>query len=122
MAGAGHLGGGVADRDRRVRDPAADIGTFLLLIPLALILLSEWAERRLRDHETDCLATGATYVGLAVLPLYALAGGLVNATVDALFLYGPDGAYLVRAIPPALALLLGAGALVVSTAYLTAAS
>ncbi len=96
-----------------------DIGTFLLLIPLALIVLSEWAERRLRDHETDCLATGATYVGLAVLPLYALAGGLVNATVDALFLYGPDGAYLVRAIPPALALLLGAGALVVSTAYLT---
>ena len=54
-----------------------------------------------------------------MLPLYALAGGLVNATVDALFLYGPDGAYLVRAIPPALALLLGAGALVVSTAYLT---
>jgi hypothetical protein len=96
-----------------------DIGTFLLLIPLGLIGLSEWAERQLRDRPTDCVATGATFMGVAVLPLFALAAGLVNATVDALFLYGPDAGYLLRAIPPAIALLVGAGALVVSTAYLT---
>ena len=97
----------------------ADIGTLLLVIPIGLVVLSEWAERQLRGKPTDCVATGAAFVGLAVLPLFALAGGLVNATVDALFLYGPDAGYLVRAIPPAVALLVAAGALVVSTAYLT---
>ena len=40
-------------------------------------------------------------LGIAALPLLALAGGLANATVDALFLFGPDDFYRYRAIVPA---------------------
>ncbi len=90
-------------------------GSLILAIPLGLLVLAEWAERQLVPVPRPDPTSGATYLGIAALPLMALAGGLANATVDALFLYGPDAPTLLRALPVAVIFLVALGALVVST-------
>ena len=92
-----------------------DLATTMVAIPVGLVVLSEWSERKLPVYAPDEPGSGASFVGIAILPLFALAGGLVNATVDALFLYGRDFGYLLRAVPPTLAILVAVGVLVSSS-------
>lgn len=92
-----------------------DLGTAVLLVPLTILALAAHAERSLPEAVDPVRSSGAGYIGIGVLPLYALAGALANATVDALFLIGPDTAYAVPALLPALALVVTLAAVAVST-------
>ncbi len=84
-----------------------DVWSWIALIPLLLVGFAEWAERRLGKEPVGQLPGRVGFTSIAVLPLQALTAVLVGATVDALFIIGPNLNYVLRALPP-LALLVAA--------------
>ena len=91
-------------------------GLIVLAFPLALAAAVVSAELALKPPAADAAvprASGASFLGVAVLPLVVLAAAYTGAVIDALFVFGPDD--LTSAAPPLLLLIIAVVAICRST-------